>query len=232
MPRNDRAPGHVVICCHVPEQLSAAEAARWQAESSARGVPVTWSVAPSDLPAWQEACGSASRVAVRLSGAGLRERSLLRLALRSAAGQVSAVVLEGDQPLEHRDLFVDAGIEMLATEQLPQADRQSRRPSPPGWDCRCLQWGLWEAAFTPPRRRLLGLLEDHRPQPGKLTLLASGGRPGEQPEAGIARLRQTLSQVHTALRSTTVQGCFLSDLPSLLQGGHASADRGSILSAA
>lgn len=235
MPRNDRTVGQVVLCCRVPEQTSDTEAARWQAEAARRGIPVTWVVTPEQASQWFETSGAQQPLAVRIGdplAAEPMERAEIRGSLHASGGQVSAAVLEGDQPLEHRELFLEAGIDIVASSRLHRANRGSRRPAPHGWECRCLLWGLWEAAFTAPRRRLFGLVAESRPQRGRLTLLQTGCRHGEPADVGFARLRQTLSQVQAGLGRGGVEASLLSELPSLLQGGHTTADRGSILAAA
>jgi hypothetical protein len=235
MPRSPRDVGHVVICCRVPHTASPADATRWQAEATSRGVPVTWSVAPEAVETWLESCDTQSAVAVQIGNAtvhGSLQREEIRSCLRHAGGRLAAAVVHNDRPLDHRGLFVEGGIEIVATHKLHAVDRQSRRPPPAGWDCRCLQWGLWEAGFSSPRRRLFGLVEDRRPQAGRLTLLATGCDDHDRPDAGLAKLRQTLVQVEAAVRSRGVRASLLSDLPRQLQGGAAPEDRGSILAAA
>ena len=235
MPRSPQFAGHVVICCRVPHTTSHADATRWQAEVASRGVPVTWSVTPESLETWLEICGTPSAIAVQIGNAranGSLQREEIRSGLRHAAGRLSAAVVHNDRPLDHRGLFVEGGIEIVATHRLHAVGRQSRRPPPAGWDCRCLQWGLWEAGFSSPRRRLFGLIEDRRPQTGRLTLLETGCGEQDRPEAGLAKLRQTLLQVEAAVRSNGVRASLLADLPRQLHGGLAADDRGSILAAA
>jgi len=233
MPTTSPAVGQVVTCCRVPDHASEAEMARWRAEAASRGVAVTWCVASADLEQWASATGNARELAVRV-GEAAREGSVERSEIREAVRQrvVSAAVVEGDRPLDHRRLLVEGGIEVVATERLHAVDRQTRRPAPHGWDCRCVLWGLWETGYTAPRRRMFGLLEDTRPRAGGLTVVATGCRPGDRAEVGLARLRLTLSQLKPGLRSQTTTECLLADLPARLQGGHTSEDRGSILAAA
>ena len=233
MPNSPNAVGHVVICCRVPEDASELETARWRAEASSRGVAVTWCVAPDDVERWLEATGSGRTLAVCVGNAA-SEAELGRDEIRDALRQrlVSAAVVEGDRPIDHRRLFVEGGVDVVATERLHPVDRQSRRPAPQGWDCRCVLWGLWETGYTAPRRRLFGLLDDSRPRAGRLTVIKTGCRPNDRSDVGLSRLRQTLTQLQPSLRSHAVSGCLLADLPARLQGGHTSEDRGSILAAA
>lgn len=235
MPSSPRDSGRVVICCRVPDNTSEADVARWQGEASSRGVAVTWAVSPDDLPVWLAGGGSERALAVRVgaeAGAGRIDRAEIRRALRTCRGQVSAAVIDGDRELDHRGLFVESGIEVVASPQLHAVNRPSRRPSPAGWDCRCQVWGLWEAGFTTPRRRLFGLMEDNRPRRTGLTLLETGCRPGEKQDVGLARLRHTIAQVQPSLRHHGIRDGLLADVPALLQGGQAHTDRGSILAAA
>lgn len=235
MPRSPRDVGHVIICCRVPQDASPADAARWQAEVASRGIPVTWTVAPEAIDQWLDVCGTAGNLAVQVGNAvssGSLQREEIRGSLRRAAGRLSAAVVHADRPLDHRGLFIEAGIDIVATQRLHAVDRQSRRPPPAGWECRCLQWGLWEAGFTSPRRRLFGLLQDRRPQTGRLTILETGCTAQDRPEAGLAKLRHTLTHVESAVRQQLTHAGLLADLPRRLQGGLAAEDRGSILAAA
>lgn len=235
MPSLPRDIGQVVICCRVPDHTTEADAARWQGEASTRGVAVTWAISAGDLPVWLASSGAGRSLAVRIgdeAGSGRIARSEIRQALRNNYGRVSAAVIDGDREIDHRGLLIESGIEVVAAPHLHAVDRPSRRPPPAGWECRCQVWGLWEAGFTAPRRRLFGLVEDNRPRRGGLTLLETGCRRGDRPDAGLARLRHTLALVQNSLRNHAVGNCLLSDVPTLLQGGQPSADRGSILAAA
>jgi hypothetical protein len=233
MPHITRAPGQVVICCRVPDHASEADASRWRAEASSRGIEVTWCVAPTGMRSWLSGADSGRELAVRIGDAD-REGSLSRGEIQAAVRLkgVSAAVVDGDRPLDHRRLLVENGIEIVVTQRLHPVNRQTRRPAPLGWDCRCVLWGLWEAGYTAPRRRLLGLLEDSRPRAGGLTVISTGCRPGERAEAGIARLRQTLGHLQASLRSHRIEPRLLADLPTVLPRGHSNGDRGSILAAA
>lgn len=233
MPPFAQATGQVVICCRVPNHASEADIARWRAEASSRGVAVTWCVAPSDVGDWLAAGSTASQLAVRIGHAQSDQplgRGEIREALREQ--RLSAAVLEGDRPLDHRRLLVEHGIEAVVTERLHPVDRQSRRPAPQGWDCRCVLWGLWEAGYTAPRKRLFGLLNDSRPQAGRLSIVSTGCRDGSHAEAGLAHLRQTVGRLQASLRSHSLEACLLADLPARLQGGTSREDQRSILAAA
>jgi len=235
MPSLPQDIGQVGICCRVPDRATEADVSRWQGEATSRSVAVTWAVSADDLPVWLASSGDGRTLAVRVgdeAGEGRLERPEIRRALRNACGRVSAAVIDGDRAIDHRGLFIEGGIDVVAAPQLHAVDRPSRRPPPAGWDCRCQVWGLWEAGFTAPRRRLFGLVEDNRPRRGGLTLLETGCRPGDRLDVGLARLRQTLALVQPSLHNHTVRTSLLSELPTLLPGGHASADRGSILAAA
>jgi hypothetical protein len=235
MPHSTRDVGHVVICCRVPEGLSLQEADRWRNEASVRGIRVTWCVAPGGVRDWLEHDPSCGDVAVRLpapSTGGRMDPQTVRSGLETVAGRVSSAVVDGDQPLDHRRLFRDAGIQVVAVESLHPVSRQSRRPPPAGWECRCLLWGLWEVGFTGPQPRLFGLLKDHRPKAGRLTVVETGCREDEDPRSGFTRLRDTMGYFYPLFRQPQIRSCLLSDLPAGLQRNRAADERGSILAAA
>lgn len=225
------SPAEVVVCCRVPDRASDAVVARWRGQAEAAGVAVTWVTPAADLHRWGEH-GSRER-ALFIDAASSNDRAELRRQLAAAAaGEVTAAVIAGDQPLDHRQLFVEQRIDVVTTRQLHAVTRQTRRPPPPGWNCRCVLWGLWEVAVTPPRRRWFGLVEDRRATPGGLTVIETGCRPGETDAAGLERLRGTLGQIRNDALRAAIQISYLADLPTLMAGGRSGREQASILAAA
>jgi hypothetical protein len=225
------ASADLIVCCHVPDHATDADVTRWRGQADAVGVAVTWVTSAAGLSRWGD--HGAGAWALRIDAGSSQDRCELRRQLAAAAtGQITAAVMAGDVPLEHHQLFVDHGIDVVATRRLHAATRQNRRPPPPGWDCRCVFWGLWEVAFTTPRRRWFGLVEDRRTPPGGLTVIETGCRPGETDAAGFARLRVTLGGIRDDASRATIQVAHLADLPALIAGGQRGREPSSILAAA
>jgi hypothetical protein len=103
-----------------------------------------------------DAAGACGRdVALALEPAWLDSRRALRDAIHRAhavAPALDSAVLTG-VPLREHGLLAELGIRVVVVDRLARCDRGSRRPSPAGWPCRNVTWGLWEVQKTDSTRR-------------------------------------------------------------------------------
>ena len=227
-------PATVVICCGSPRGLPSDTLLQWIERSRQAGVCVTWVAELADLPRVSRSAGQKS-VALSLDPDWLSSRQLLREAfaeLRAAGSQIDAVSARGPLPLEHRDLFVAAGIRTVVVEEFSGPAKGSRRPAPAGWPCRSVVWGLWEvraSAATPaslPERLLPWRSRACVPAGGLAVVYAAASA-----DAGAAHLERLLAWQRRQGRPDGVRGTELATIPSLLAGAQQGATQ-SVLKAA
>ena len=227
-------PATVVICCGIPRGLPSDTLLQWIERSRQAGVCVTWVAELADLPRVSRSAGQKS-VALSLDPDWLSSRQLLREAfaeLRAAGSQIDAVSARGPLPLEHRDLFVAAGIRTVVVEEFSGPAKGSRRPAPAGWPCRSVVWGLWEvraSAATPaslPERLLPWRSRACVPAGGLAVVYAAASA-----DAGAAHLERLLAWQRRQGRPDGVRGTELATIPSLLAGAQQGATQ-SVLKAA
>lgn len=236
------SPGTVVITCPFPSRLGAVEAAGWLREGASAG-GVTWVASLDTLLTIRDLCTAAGSspdhvgMAIDLEPEWLTAKTSLRAALREARAMwptLSAAVLRGPTPLEHREVLVQEGITTVRTDAFDEAARGSRRPAPRGWPCRSVLWGLWEVSVGPGRRQ--GLLGRVRwwctgPTAAGLTILDAGGGASGQ-SAMRQRLDRHLAWARRRIQAGRLQPATLADLPAIIAGGGSAGVRGSILRAA
>jgi len=102
--------------------------------------------------------------------------------------------------------------------------RGSRRPSPAGWACRSVVWGLWEVRSGSERaptliQRIVPWASFPRLASGSLSIFHVQERAVEDNEPTLAwrsRLERLLAWVQRTSHSQGVRVAGLSDLPALL----------------
>ena len=156
-------------------------------------------------------------------------RGLLRAA-RRAIPDLRAAVLPETQAVSHADLLVEEGIAVVLTSRFGGTGRP-RRPAPPDWPCRNVQWGLWELLRHGGDRggwlfRRAGL---PRLRPGMLVAVDAVGTTGGT-DAG--RLRRIATELSGRLATGRVITPPLASLPEIICSNTARRPPGSILRAA
>ena len=236
----DTAPTTIVICCHLPARITAAEFADWAQLAHKSTAAVTWVAGSAELATIAPVLagsGGPSRIALEADEDLLGSRQALRAALttaRRACCHVESIVAAGGPTVPHRSLLVDEGIRALCVDHFEPVSRGSRRPAPHGWPCRSLLWGLWEVAgAAKPTTGVLGRIMFWRAArplaPGTLSVLhvAADGAV----RASRNRLERVLGMVTRRRAKAPVQVTHLADLPDLLVGGDQTRT-GSVLKAA
>jgi len=227
-------PATVVMCCGIPRGLPSDTLSQWIERSRQAGACMTWVAELADLPRVSRSAGPEA-VALALAPDWLSSRQLLREAfaqLRADGGQIDAVSARGPLPLEHRDLFVAAGIRTVVVEEFTGPAKGSRRPAPAGWPCRSVVWGLWEvraSAATPaslPERLLPWRSRACVPAGGLAVVYADATA-----DAGSAHLECLLAWHRRQGKPDGMQGASLATIPSLLGGAQQGATQ-SVLKAA
>jgi len=224
----------VVMCCGIPRGLPSDTLSQWIERSRQADARVTWVAELADLPRVSR-CASPEAVALTLAPDWLSSRQFLREALaqlRADGSQIDAVSARGPLPLEHRDLFVAAGIRTVVVEEFTGPAKGSRRPAPSGWPCRSVVWGLWEvraSAATPaslPQRLLPWRSRACVPAGGLAVVYADATG-----ETGAAHLERLLAWHRGQGQPEGVRAAHLASIPGLLGGAQQEATQ-SVLKAA
>jgi hypothetical protein len=239
-----KPPAMLVICATAPRQAATIRSGSWIDAASALPVPVTWLAGIDSL----EEVGSGLRrqgkvvdLAVDIPPAACGSRTKLRellLRVRGAAPDVTAAVLRGPTPLEHRVLLVEFGIAVALVDAFADDARGNRRPAPRGWPCRNVVWGLWEVQVTPHRPRgiagWLGLGGMPRPPAGSLHVMRTEGiAVGNNGSAFVTpRLERWIAWAGQRHVQGTAVVTHLSGLPAVISHGGRPALAGSVLRAA
>jgi hypothetical protein len=168
---------------------------------------------------------STADVALVLEPTWLDSRRTLRDAIRQARSivpELDAAVLTG-AALREQPLLAELGIRVVVVDRLGPCGRGSRRPTPGGWPCRNVAWGLWEVEKVDVTRRP-GLW--HRLTHGSGFPTTRGGslqvlcdeasRTGNAGQLGRWFEATARRQSRGAVRAIR-----LTDLPGLLEGGRA-----------
>lgn len=163
-------------------------------------------------------------VALRIDPRWLDSRQALRQALvraRHAAPRLEAAVLQGAMPAHH-GVLAEEGIRVVLVDDFRDVGRGSRRPSPAGWPCRNVAWGLWEVKACPPRRSWAWLPGLPAPRRGGLHVVTDGD----------GRLQRLLDWSARATARGTAVAVALGDLPAILEGRRSVPLAASVLRAA
>ena len=143
----------------------------------------------------------------------------LRMKLRSARHSfpdLKVVVISNPGRDHHYDLFVDEGISVILTHST-NVRSSPRRPTPAGWPCRNVQWGLWEVSRDNPKPRftrgLLSALAQKRPHGGTLQVLDIGSQNGNYDHKKFAKATQRLRHLISKKATTAIS---LDQLPTVI----------------
>lgn len=215
-------PATVVLCGRFSPRTRAAGSASGTIQGRP---PVTWLASLDDLKqaAGDPAGGVHPDTALVLEPSWLESRRRLRDAIhhaRTVAGNLDAAVLTG-APLREHGLLAELGIRIVVVDRLGPCNRGARRPTPSGWPCRNVTWGLWEVEKVDLARRpgFWHLLTHGRGLPttraGTLQLLCDEG----SGTAGHPRLGRWIDATARRQARGAVVAVRLGDLPALLETG-------------
>ncbi|MFM1996531.1 MAG: hypothetical protein RLZZ111_918 [Planctomycetota bacterium] len=230
----------IVLCCGLPDGVSAATADAWLAWGLRAGVPITW-IAPLERLRMVASAAAAAGVeaSLALDVSTIESRSRLRAAVGEAvatAPGLEAAAVRGSLASEHRRVLAEAGMRVILRDSFDSTGPGPRRPAPRGWPCRSVLWGLWETTpspATPPSSmgRLLRWTTSGVIPAGGLAVPELNR--GTAADGGQLRARVEQWQGWARQRGPeTVSFARLADLPALVAGAGRIADGGSVLQAA
>ena len=198
-------------------------------------LPISWYGTLADFDNMPRNTGT---VCLELDSDDLCVKHRLRMKLRSARNSfpaMKAVVISKPNQDSHYDLLIDEGISVILTQSTNSTLSASlRRPTPTGWPCRNVQWGLWEVARANPKQRLFtqGFFTSflyERPHDGTLRVLDTGSKTGTYDHKKFMKATRRLQNL-ISKKMTTVIG--LDQLPTFLSKSSSRERTASILKAA
>lgn len=198
-------------------------------------LPISWYGTLADFDNMPQNTGT---VCLELDSDDLCVKHRLRMKLRSARNSfpaMKAVVISKPNQDSHYDLLIDEGISVILTQSTNSTLSASlRRPTPTGWPCRNVQWGLWEVARANPKQRLFarGFFTSflyERPHDGTLRVLDTGSKNGTYDHKKFMKATRRLQNL-ISKKMTTVIG--LDQLPTFLSKSSSRERTASILKAA
>ncbi len=159
----------------------------------------------------------------------------LRMKLRSARysfPDLKVVVISNLERDHQYDLFVDEGISVILTHSTTTTS-SPRRPSPAGWPCRNVQWGLWEVSRDNPRPRFtksfFSAFTQKRPHGGTLRVLDTGLENGDYDHRKFMKATRRLRHLISKKVTTVIS---LAQLPTVISKRSSREMPASILKAA
>ena len=133
------------------------------------GFPISWYGTLDTLESMPHAIGS---VCLEMHLKDIASKHQLRMQLHAARRSfpnLKTIVAPKAGQVHYHDLLVEEGISVILTQSFSTIS-SPRRPTPMGWPCRNVQWGLWEVSRDTPKQK--GQIQK---------FLSSIGRKGERP---------------------------------------------------
>ena len=119
----------------------------------ARELSVSWY---GTLDILEEMPRAIENICLEIDFKDLDSKHRFRTKLRSARcsfPKLKTIVAPKTGRLHHHDLLVEEGISVILTQSYSTTS-SPRRPTPIGWPCRNIQWGLWEVSRDTPKQQV------------------------------------------------------------------------------
>ncbi|MBT4157223.1 MAG: hypothetical protein HOK57_03495 [Planctomycetaceae bacterium] len=195
-------------------------------------LPISWY---GTLPGLERMPSDIGTTCLELDADDLCVKHRLRMKLRSARysfPDLKVVVISNPGRDHQYDLFVDEGISVILTHSTT-AISSPRRPTPAGWPCRNVQWGLWEVSRDNPKPRstkgFFSALANKRPHCGSLRVLDTGLQNGNYDHRKFTKATRRLR--HLISKKATI-AISLDQLPTVISKRSSREMPASILKAA
>lgn len=135
--------------------------------------------------------------------------------------------------VHYHDLLVEEGISVILTQSYSTTS-SPRRPTPIGWPCRNIQWGLWEVSRDTPKQQVrignfLSCMTRKRQRPGALRVWDTASQAGTYDHKKIVRATR---RIHTLVSKKSVNVISLDQFPEFISRGNSREVPASILKAA
>ena len=135
--------------------------------------------------------------------------------------------------VHYHDLLVEEGISVILTQSYSTTS-SPRRPTPMGWPCRNVQWGLWEVSRDTPKQQgriqnLWSSMARKRERPGTLRIWDAASEKGTYDHKKFCGATR---RIHKLVSKKSVTVISLDQLPEFISSTSSRAVPTSILKAA
>ncbi len=219
-----------IICAPLPSEKKQIETVF---EVPARDLSVSWY---GTLNVLEEMPRAIENVCLEIDFKDLDSKHRFRTKLRSARcsfPNLKTIVAPKTGPLHHHDLLVEEGISVILTQSYSTTS-SPRRPTPLGWPCRNVQWGLWEVSRNTPKQKeriqnFFISMARKRERPGTLRIWDAASLKGTYDHKKFSRATR---RIHKLVSKKAVTVISLDQLPEFISSNNSREVPTSILKAA
>jgi len=219
---------HIVCAPLPPQNMSTATAF----DGHTPTLPISWYGKLARLERMPRDSGT---TCLELDADDLCVKHRLRMKLRSARysfPDLNVVVISNPGGDHQYDLFVDEGISVILTHSITTTS-SPRRPTPAGWPCRNVQWGLWEVSRDNPKLRFtksfFSAFAHKQQHGGTLRVLDTGLENGNYNHRKFTKATRRLRHLISKKATTVIS---LDQLPTVISKRSSREMPASILKAA
>ena len=219
-----------IVCAPLPSEKKQIETVF---EVPARELSVSWY---GTLDVLEEMPHAIENVCLEIDFKDLDSKHRFRTKLRSARcsfPKLKTIVAPKTGRLHHHDLLVEEGISVILTQSYSTTS-SPRRPTPIGWPCRNVQWGLWEVSRNTPKQKkrihnFFSSTARRRERPGTLRIWDAASLEGTYDHKKFSRATR---RIHKLVSKKSVTVISLDQLPELISSKNSREAPTSILKAA
>ena len=154
-------------------------------------------------------------------------------AARRSFPNLKTIVAPKAGRVHHHDLLVEEGISVILTQSYSTISAP-RRPTPMGWPCRNVQWGLWEVSRDNPKQKgriqnFLSSMAQKRERPGTLRIWDAASQKGSYDHKKFSR---AIRRIHKLVSKKSETVISLDQIPECISSNSSREVPTSILKAA
>ena len=219
-----------IICAPLPLNKKQTKTAF---EIQTREFPISWY---GTLDVLEEMPHAFQDVCLAIDLADIVSKHRFRMQLRSARSSfphLRTIVAPKTGQLHYHDLLVEEGISVILTQSYSTTS-SPRRPTPMGWPCRNIQWGLWEVSLDTPKQQarigsFLSAMTRKRQPFGALRVWDAASQTGNYDHKKFLKATR---RVRNLISKKSVMAISLDQLPEFISSSSSRVVPASILKAA
>ena len=172
-----------------------------------REFPISWYGTLDTLESMPHAIETVC-LEMHLKDIASKQRFRMQLhAARRSFPNLRTIVAPKAGRIHYHDLLVEEGISVILTQSFSTIS-SPRRPTPMGWPCRNVQWGLWEVSRDTPKQKgriqnFLSSVARKRERPGTLRIWDAASQKGTYDNKKFGRAIRRLQKL-VSKKSVTV----------------------------